>query len=78
VSRNPVQNAALDWSEELPPPEGDSVWAKFDYLKLRQTLESIVAAMEATVQAETPAEDAEIIPDDGEPQRETGVQRRDV
>ncbi|HEU0018322.1 MAG TPA: hypothetical protein VFQ31_08220 [Methyloceanibacter sp.] len=58
MSRNPVQNAALDWAEGAPSGD-DSLWARFDYLKLRQTLEAIVAAMEATPQVELPPTEAE-------------------
>ena len=47
MSRNPVQNAALDWAEN-PPLADDTLWARFDYFKLRETLETIVSAMEAT------------------------------
>jgi hypothetical protein len=56
VSRNPVKSAALDWPEgELPSGE-DSLWARFDYLKLRETLEAIVSAMEATTKASSEPE----------------------
>jgi hypothetical protein len=59
VSRNPVKSAALDWPEgELPSGE-DSLWARFDYLKLRETLEAIVSAMEATTKAELPSSEPE-------------------
>jgi hypothetical protein len=53
VSRNPVQNAAHNWAES-PPPADDTLWARFDYFKLRETLETIVSAMEATAQVEPP------------------------
>lgn len=53
MSRNPVQNAALDWAISAPSAD-DTLWAKFDYFKLRETLETIVAGMEATAQAESP------------------------
>jgi hypothetical protein len=50
MSRNDLQNAVLDWSEGKLPSDDDSPWAKFDYLKLRETLEAIVLCMEATTQ----------------------------
>ena len=53
MSRNPVQNATLNWAES-PPLADDTLWARFDYFKLRETLETIVSAMEATAQAESP------------------------
>ena len=53
MSRNPVQNAAPDWTESAPSAD-DTLWARFDYFKLRETLETIVSAMEATAQAESP------------------------
>ena len=49
MSRKDVQNAALDWAESKSPGS-DSPFAKFDYLKLRETLEAVVAAMEAAAQ----------------------------
>jgi len=57
VSRNPVQNAALDWAE-TPPLADDTLWARFDYFKLRETLETIVSAMEA-MQVESPPSEPE-------------------
>jgi hypothetical protein len=50
MSRNDLQNAVLDSSEGKLPSDDDSPWAKFDYLKLRETLEAIVLCMEATTQ----------------------------
>jgi len=58
VSRNPVQNATLDWAEN-PPLADDTLWARFDYFKLRETLETIVSAMEATAQLESPPSEPE-------------------
>ena len=58
MSRNPVQNAALDWAESAPSGD-DTLWARFDYFKLRETLETIVSAMEATAQMELPASEPE-------------------
>jgi hypothetical protein len=58
VSRNPVQNAALDWVESAPSGD-DTLWARFDYFKLRETLETIVSAMEATAQMELPPSEPE-------------------
>ena len=50
MSRNDVQKAILGWAEGKLPSGDDSPWAKFDYLKLRETLEAIVLCMEATTQ----------------------------
>ena len=50
MSRKDVQYAGLDWAAGLSPTTDDPSWAKFDYLKLRETLEAIVAAMEAAAQ----------------------------
>jgi hypothetical protein len=47
MSRNDVQKAVFDWAEGKSPSGDDSPWAKFDYLKLRETLEAIVLCMEA-------------------------------
>ena len=58
MSRNPVQNATLDWAES-PPLADDTLWARFDYFKLRETLETIVSAMEATAQMELPPSEPE-------------------
>jgi len=58
VSRNPVQNAALDWAEGAPSGD-DTLWARFDYFKLRETLETIVSAIEATAQVESLRSEAE-------------------
>jgi hypothetical protein len=58
VSRNPIRNAALDWAEGAPSGD-DTLWARFDYFKLRETLETIVAAMEATAQVELPPAEPE-------------------
>ena len=58
MSRNPVQNATLDWAES-PPLADDTLWARFDYFKLRETLETIVSAMEATAQLESPPSEPE-------------------
>ncbi len=57
MSRNPVQNAALNWAESAPSAD-DTLWARFDYFKLRETLETIVSAMEAT-QVESPPSEPE-------------------
>jgi hypothetical protein len=54
VSHKDGQNAALDWAESTSPVGDDSPFAKFDYLKLRETLEAIVAAMEAAAQPMEP------------------------
>jgi hypothetical protein len=50
MSRNDVQKAVFDWAESKLPSGDDSPWAKFDYLKLRETLEAIVLCMEASTQ----------------------------
>jgi hypothetical protein len=48
MSRREVQKRAFDSAEAQLPAEAQ--WAKFDYLKLRETLEAIVSSMEATAQ----------------------------
>ena len=58
MSRNPVQNATLNWAESAPSAD-DTLWARFDYFKLRETLETIVSAMEATAQLESPPSEPE-------------------
>jgi hypothetical protein len=62
MSRNESRTLALDWAElENKQTLGEeSCWARFDYLKLRETLEAIVSAMEATAQqTELPPEESE-------------------
>ena len=54
MSYKDVQHAALDWTAGISPTSDDPSWAKFDYLKLRETLEAIVAAMEAAAQPVEP------------------------
>jgi hypothetical protein len=54
MSRNDVQKAILGWAEGKLPSGDDSPWAKFDYLKLRETLEAIILCVEATQQKESP------------------------
>ena len=49
MERNDPQNALLDQAEGKLPSD-DSPWVKFDYLKLRETLEAIVSCMEGTTQ----------------------------
>ena len=53
MSRNNNHKAAFDG----PPGEtGEACyWARFDYLKLRETLEAIVSTMEATAKEDQPA-----------------------
>ena len=48
MSRNKNHKAALDWAPGEPPSGEECYWARFDYLKLRETLEAIVSAMETT------------------------------
>jgi hypothetical protein len=50
MSPNDLQNTLLDRAEGKLPSDDDSPWAKFDYLKLRETLEAIISCMEATTQ----------------------------
>ena len=57
MSRNPIQNTALNWAESASSAD-DTLWARFDYFKLRETLETIVSAMEAT-QVESPPSEAD-------------------
>lgn len=57
MSRNKNHKAAFDG----PPGETSEAcyWARFDYLKLRETLEAIVSAMEATAKEDAPASEPE-------------------
>ena len=55
MSRNPIQNTALNWAESASSAD-DTLWARFDYFKLRETLETIVSAMEATQVDSPPSE----------------------
>jgi hypothetical protein len=50
MSRNEGQKAVLDRADSKFPLDDESQWIKFDYLKLRETLEAIVASMEASAQ----------------------------
>jgi hypothetical protein len=59
VSRNHSQSAALGWVDGQPPAGEESLWARFDYLKLRETLEAIVSAMETTAQTDGPQSEPE-------------------
>ena len=57
MSRNKNHKAAFDGS---PGETGEACyWARFDYLKLRETLEAIVSAMETTAKEDQPASEAE-------------------
>ena len=55
MSRNPIHNTALNWAESASSAD-DTLWARFDYFKLRETLETIVSAMEATQVDSPPSE----------------------
>ena len=55
MSRNPIHNTALNWAESASSAD-DTLWARFDYFKLRETLETIVSAMEATQVDPPPSE----------------------
>jgi hypothetical protein len=57
--RNKNHKAALDWPPGEPSSGEECYWARFDYLKLRETLEAIVSAMEATAKEDAPAPEAE-------------------
>ncbi len=57
MSRNKNHKAALDGS--LGETGEACYWARFDYLKLRETLEAIVFAMETTAKEDQPASEAE-------------------
>ena len=59
MSRNKNHKAALDWPEGETPSGEECFWARFDYLKLRETLEAIVSAMETTAKEDQPASEAE-------------------
>ena len=50
MSRNELQNTLLDRAEGKLVLDDDFPWPKFDYLKLRETLEAIVLCMGATTQ----------------------------
>jgi hypothetical protein len=54
MSRNKNHKAALDWAPGEPPSGEECYWARFDYLKLRETLEAIVSAMETTAKEDSP------------------------
>jgi|SRR6478609_3020402 len=63
MSRHDLKNALLDRTEGKLPSD-DCSWAKFDYLKLRETLEAIVLCMEATnEQMESPPDLSPMPPD---------------
>jgi hypothetical protein len=56
MSRNKNHKVAFDGT---PSETGEACyWARFDYLKLRETLEAIVAAMETTAKEDLPSEAA--------------------
>ena len=59
MSRNKNHKAALDWPPGGPSSGEECYWARFDYLKLRETLEAVVSAMEATATEDAPAPDPE-------------------
>ena len=54
VSRKDAQNAALDWAADMSLTSDDPPWAKCEFLKLRETLEAIVVAMEVAAQPVEP------------------------
>jgi hypothetical protein len=58
MSRNPVQKLADDWVGK-PPLGEEAPWVKFDYLKLRETLEAIISGMEATQETVEPVAESE-------------------
>jgi len=41
---------ALDWADEKQPSGEGPAWAALGYMKLRETLETVVAGMEAAAQ----------------------------
>ena len=59
MSRNESQKLTLGWAEAKQTSGEESIWAKFDYFKLRETLEVIVSAMEATAQQVEPLSEPE-------------------
>jgi hypothetical protein len=59
MSRNKNHKAALDWAEGETSSGEECFWARFDYLKLRETLEAIVSAMEATAKEDQPPGESE-------------------
>ena len=57
MSRNKNHKAAFDGSHG---ETGEACyWARFDYLKLRETLEAIVSAMETTAREDSPPSEVE-------------------
>jgi hypothetical protein len=51
VPATDIRNAyALDWAEGKQPPVEGPAWATLGYMKLRETLETVVAGMEAAAQ----------------------------
>ena len=57
MSRNKNHKAAFDGS---PGETGEACyWARFDYLKLRETLEAIVSTLETRAKEDSPASEAE-------------------
>jgi hypothetical protein len=58
MSRNNNHKAALDWAPGEAPSGEECYWVRFDYLKLRETLEAIVSAMETTAKEDLPASEA--------------------
>jgi hypothetical protein len=49
MSRDQRQKV-LDWPAGERPTAEEPPWARFDYMKLRETLEAIVSGMEAAAQ----------------------------
>ncbi len=45
-----IRNYALDWGEAKQPSGDGPTWAALGYMKLRETLETVVAGMEAAAQ----------------------------
>jgi len=52
---------ALDWADEKQPSGESPAWAALGYMKLRETLETVVAGMEAAAQEADSAREQEPI-----------------
>jgi hypothetical protein len=74
MSRNKNHKAAFDGN---PTEPGEACyWARFDYLKLRETLEAIVSAMEVTAKDHAPEPEPgatlRLVVSNDQPKREEG------
>jgi len=58
VPASDIRNA-LDWEDGKQPSGDGPAWAALGYMKLRETLETVVAGMEAAAQEVDSARDPE-------------------